>query len=450
MAITFFDDPEFQNILTALIVRDAETLRRLAPFLRGKDFQPSMGADADANYRWIVAQRALSFYAKYRDPIGQLLRSELISYAKEQGIIDRKLDTLLEYAKRITSRKLVGADDIISKVTQFKREKAKAAAVEELIELQSSGQLTDAAWLEISQKAVATLTGESIVASDYFADLEKRIERRGKAQGDGNPLFLIDPLDAKCPAIGRGHVGLILAPFKRGKSLFLIWLALAYTLQRLNVLYFTLEDPFKDVEDRFDAAATALPLHRLHELPNKVRRRFNQFKRLVRSRLRIYDGTSGDISIERIEEIYQTERNSGFIADAIIIDYDDEIVPPSSAAKKERRFQFAEIYQGIRKLAAKHNAILWTAAQTRRGTGSQKVISADDIAEDISKIRKVTLAISLGVGEWGEESMHLWIAACRIGRQHDGCTIMTDKARMLIYDRDKTREMLLQGVEDEE
>jgi replicative DNA helicase len=247
---------------------------------------------------------------------------------------------------------------------------------------------------------------------------------------------MIEPLDAKVRAIARGQIGLIIAPYKRGKSLMLIWIAVAYVLQRLNVLFITLEDPPQDVEDRFDACITFLPIKKLEVMPRTFKERFLLFKRLIRSRLKIVDRTERKTTIRDIEAIIEEERNKGFIADAVIIDYDDEIA--ASKRNSERRLELAEIYRDMRQLAAKKSLLVWTAAQSRRSTAQKRQLGGDDLAEDISKVLKVAMAISLGQGDWGPESIYLWVAAHKFDRQHVGANIMTNKNRMLIYDREKT------------
>jgi hypothetical protein len=69
-----------------------------------------------------------------------------------------------------------------------------------------------------------------------------------------------------------------------------------------------------------------------------------------------------------------------------------------------------------------------------------KIISGKYIAEDISKIRKASFALSLGQGEWGDDSIFLWVAAHRYDRQHVGGNILTNKEKSLFYDREKTLE----------
>jgi replicative DNA helicase len=161
---------------------------------------------------------------------------------------------------------------------------------------------------------------------------------------------------------------------------------------------------------------------------------------LSRARLKIVDCTERDITIRKVEEIIDEQRNLGFIADAVIIDYDDEIKPAKRYA--ERRMEFAEIYRDMRKLASRRDLLVWTAAQTRRGTDQAKMITGDHLAEDISKVRKVAFALGMGKGDWGDDSIYLNVAAHKFDKQHVGCHIISDKDRMLIFSREKTARAL--------
>jgi hypothetical protein len=274
---------------------------------------------------------------------------------------------------------------------------------------------------------------------DIFSnrELEGRISRRVmQMRRQRFPVLLIDPIDRLVRVIARKHLGLILAPYKRGKSMCFIWIALAYVLQSLNVLYFTLEDSQEDVEDRFDAAITNLPMSRLTEVPEKVRERFAHFKKLLRSRLKVVDGTDGSISIPAIENTWEQERNRGFVADVIIVDYDDEIRPVKK--QTDRRMEFADIYRDYRQFLSRHDLIGWTASQTSRKSEDMKVIGGQQTAEDISKIRKCTFAMSLGKGDWGDNSLFLWIAAHKLDQMLVGANIITSKEKSVFYDREAT------------
>jgi hypothetical protein len=218
-------------------------------------------------------------------------------------------------------------------------------------------------------------------------------------------------------------------------------------LQKLNVLYFTLEDSQLDVENRLDSMITGVPIAKLASKPKTTQAKFERYRRFIRSGLRIIDGTQGGFTVAKIEQILLREREQGFHTDALLIDYDDEIVPPRK--DKERRFELADIYRGLRQVVSRNNVIGWTAAQTQRDTDTLKIIGGNRVAEDISKIRKVAMAIGVGKGEWGDDSLYLWVAKHRFGKSEVGCHIVSDKERMLIYDREKTREREIEQLGNE-
>lgn len=437
---SFFDDANFQDELLQFVVHDSQFLKQASHLLSKDDFKRL--SNKEGVERETVATLALGFWNHYRQPIGKMLKPELVQFARTQkwDQTSATRQRLLDYGELfLNGHKRVAADAMLDKVRQYKADHQLASAMRQMQELIEKGTLSTELFLTLARKAVEQSATREDRPIDYFDDkeLELRMARRMmQMQRQRFPVLLIEPIDRQVRIIAKKHLGLVMAPYKRGKSLFFIWLALAYTLQGLNVLYFTLEDPREDVEDRFDSAVTALPLSRLAEIPDRVREKFKRYKRLLRTRLKIVDGTEGGISVQSIENIWEQERNRGFAADAIIIDYDDEIKPREK--RTERRMEFADIYKDLRAVLARHDLLGWTASQTGRASEKMQFISGKEIAEDISKIRKAAFALSLGAGEWGEESIFLWVAAHRYDRQHIGANIITDKTRMIFYDRETT------------
>jgi hypothetical protein len=412
--------------------------------LKPEDFKPRGGSDEDRN-RWLTATKALQHWEQFHTPIGDMITAELASHGGEAKLGDRRIKLLRDYAKgRLTKRVTVPL--IEERLLDWKKQVLRMGAMEEMIQLEGSGEMTDEKFLELCRDAVRLDNDLLIKAKDYYVELEDRIARREIAGDEYErfPALMIDPLDQLVRAISRGHLGLVIAPWKRGKSLLLLWIAIAYTLQRLNVLYITLEDKMDDVEDRLDACAAQMPITSLGSRPRLLRKRFKQFVRIPRGKLKIIDATERSLSVAKIEELFEAERELGFVPDCVIIDYDDEI----KAKKKheERRFEFAEIYRDLRRFCAKQNILLWTAAQTKRNTEDLKILTGDDLAEDISKIRKVNFALTMGKGEWGEDSIYLHVAAHKHDKQHVGCNIMSNKDEMTIYERDLTIAMMKQQI----
>ncbi len=256
------------------------------------------------------------------------------------------------------------------------------------------------------------------------------------------PSFWIAPLDDIVrPNLGRKQLGLVIAPTNRGKSLLLLWIALAYTMQRCNTLLLTLEDAQEEVENRLDAIITGIPFLQMVSESAELRERFAAYKRGADSRLRIVDGTDEKFTVPMIERCLDDLREQGFRTDALVIDYDDYLVLPTPM--KDRRQEIDSIYRDLKTLGAQRNLYTWTAAQTQRNTSEMKVLSGDKVADDIGKIRKSTMAISIGKGDLGDESFYLYVAKHKFGKSKVGCSIIPNLETELIYDHEKTRRAVL-------
>ena len=427
-----FKDRDVQTDLLAMLVWDRQLLRSVGDIITQDDFRPLAGRDSIA---WLIAGISLEFYQQHRVPVGSLLSRELEKWAKQSGVGDERKQKIKQYLIRLKKTYDPTRSNVLqSQVLDFKKDRARQNALRELVELERLGTLTDERWLELMRTAMDEVSVTR--PQDYLARLEQRVTRRNTRNNYRTPVLMIDPLDMMIRSIGRGHIGLWLALYKAGKSLALIWIAVSYLFQGLNVLFFTLEDPIEDVEDRLDACIAEMPIENLGADAETLRRRFKRFSANLRSRIRVVDGTDGGYTIAQIESIWERERALGFDADVVVVDYDDEI--RVSKARPDRRQEFADIYRDFRKFAARRQIIAWTAAQAVRGAEGKKVVTASMTAEDISKMRKVTMGIGIGQGEWGDDSRYLYVAVHKFDRQKCGCTIWAAPEKAIFYDRAKT------------
>jgi hypothetical protein len=439
-------DPILREKLLPLIIKDRIFLKICSPLLTTKDFDLNGSSTKQERIEADLAKLGLKFYEQHNDPIGSLIKIEIDYYTRKNKLPDSWKSEAKSIAKDILKKKIKAPDYIIEKVVDFKKEQARKNSITKLIDLQDAGDLNDTSWQEVMNEGLLSDFSGKFAPEDYIEGLKKRNKRRKYKREDRFPLSFIEPLDRRVRLIARGHFGLVLAPYKRGKSMMLQHLTKALLLQNYNVLYFTLEDPREDTEDRFDAQFSYVPIKDLNKYPKKVIKRYNRYIRHLRTRLKIVDGTGGGISVDKIISIYKQERNEGFVADAVMIDYDEELEPDKIYKDKQQHFD--ALYRNARRKIAKDlDVFLWMAAQSKRGTSANKIVTGDDAAEDIGKIKKASCCISMGQGDWGEDSVYLHIAAHKHDRQHVGCNIMSDLDRMLIYDVDKTRKAIAEHPE---
>jgi len=427
----FWKSANYQDYLLALLTRDAKACIECGRWLTGKDFEPIPNVP-DGRERFITGTVVLEFFQQYRKPIKDLLESQLRAYMESLNLTPRVQHSTLSYAKRIQSLKVPHPKAIIDRIVEYKVERHRTRLLRQLADLHGAGRLTDKDWEQAFRDGLRRPSKPKPL--DFFSDesVATRIRRRSQTRFRSAPCFLIDPLDQLVQGIRSGQIGLVIAPTKRGKSLFLIWVSAAYVVQGLNVLHFTLEDPKPDVEDRFDSAITGIPIHELSD-SSKFQRRWKLRKRLYRSQLKVIDGTDQSLSVADIESEYLAQREEGFFADALVIDYDDEVAPARRLNKRNEELD--QIYRDLRRLASKYDLIVWTAAQTQRGTEDLKILQGSRVADAIGKVRKCTMALGLGKSDWDvEDSIYIWVAAHKFDRMNCGCDIVGDKSRMVIYD----------------
>ena len=77
----FWEDEDFQDKLVTLLVNDTNTLVSCGGLLRADDFKPLRGM-RNGRSRWIVAERALDHYSRYHEPIGKLVRADVLDSAQ--------------------------------------------------------------------------------------------------------------------------------------------------------------------------------------------------------------------------------------------------------------------------------------------------------------------------------------------------------------------------------
>lgn len=414
-------------------VRDRAFLKQAWHDVRPSDFQEREEA--------LVAQASVSFYEKFEEPVGILLQSEVDSLRVKVPMGAEAVKKLKDLIKSIQGNEmeLVSVKALVARVKALKRTSFYEEAVEEVITAHEKDELSADVLMALVERANKELNTAVVIARDYFSEeeLERRIKRRANWEQHKFPLLMIQPLDIRMQAVGRGHFAIWMAPPSGGKGLALLHTACAYALQKLKVLHISLEDPRELVENRLDSALTGLPLSKLQYLPRRLRKRFAKVKKQVRGQLHLVDGTDGGWTVTRIERLWEQEKQNGFTADVIIVDYDDEIeCEKQFKGESAKRMEFAEIYRRLRKLAKSTDSIVWTAAQTSKGSVGRKVITGRDIAEDFSKIRKVFLAIAIGKDPDEEDVRYLYVVKNRQDKMGFGVEIVSNYDAAVFYDID--------------
>ena len=207
------------------------------------------------------------------------------------------------------------------------------------------------------------------------------------------------------------------------------------------------------MENRFDSLITSLRIKDLAE--PKVSKRtpdaFQNKRRFIRGNLRVLDCTEQSTSLAQIEAEWERMRQRGWVADCVILDYDQLIKTPHN--REDKRHELDELYIDMVHFARRNRVMVWTAAQTYANADQKRgILTMVDLADHKGKLRHVTLALSIGyaaaidekkgTSDWPDEALCLGVAKHRNDVSMKACHVMPDREYMRIYDARKTNAVI--------
>jgi len=244
----------------------------------------------------------------------------------------------------------------------------------------------------------------------YIKDFERRFELVAR-----NPVSTgwseIDEITHG--GIGRGELGVVIAPTGAGKSMALVHLGAQAMLSGLNVVHYTLELMDTVVASRYDAAITGYTLKSLYGLKDEI---YEKISSLSLGNMIVKEYPTKSATTQTITHHLESLRDKeGIKVDMIIVDYGDLLRPLS--AQREKRNELESIYEELRGIAQAFTCPLWTASQTNRAGLNAEVITMESISEAFSKcfVADFICTISRTIEDKNNNQGRMFIAKNRNG-----------------------------------
>jgi len=235
--------------------------------------------------------------------------------------------------------------------------------------------------------------------------------------------------------LGRGELGVVLAPAKRGKSTCLINIAYGGLTvpQGFNVVHYTCEmggkKVWKKYDDRLAGAAHKLKFTDPAAYAAALDARQKQF---IKGGLIIKQYHTRKLKPSMIRSHLSVLIGNGFVPDVVIADYADIM-----CAERRLDSQWdaqAGVYEDLREIAGGFNVAMWTASQANRAAWEKASPDMQDFAGAFEKAAIVDAAISFG--QTKEEKRDNKCRLCVVGLRdnEDGSTIecVIDRPRCFI------------------
>ena len=328
-----------------------------------------------------------------------------------------------DYFARIVATSQVEDEEYV-KVTSLdfcKKQKLKEAIMKSvgLLKTSSFDQISEV----INQAMKLGLDNDN--GYDYLLDFEERFLKRSR-----NPMTtgwkIVD--DITKGGLGRGELGVVIAPTGAGKSMALVHLGAQAIKEGKNVVYYTLELQDTVVAGRFDSCITGVKLQDLFSFKDLI---YDQVKDLE-GKLIVKEYPTKSANVNKLKQHLEKLRRSDFVPDLVLVDYGDLLQPISSY--KEKRIELETIYEDLRGMAQEFECPVWTASQTNRSGLNAEVVTMESISEAFNKcfVADFIFTLSRTITDKTNNTGRIFIAKNRNGPDGIVYPIFMDTANIKI------------------
>ena len=364
----------------------------------------------ELKYLQYLTQRYFDYYQKYKDfPTLSLLVTIIRDDLKEgKDVVLR--DQIVEYLQRIRVNPDMGDVQYVKdKTLDFCKKQAMKEALEKAVEMIATDNLDSV--MDLMKNALSAGTPAAI-GHDFFEDTEARFVRtRRLTCPTGLPQ--IDAQDVLNGGLGRGELGVVIAPTGVGKSHFLVQMGAEALRAGKNIVHYTFELSETAVGLRYDSNLCNIPSSDVIDRKEEV---IEFYKNNSLGRLIIKEYPTGTASVQSLRNHIEKLLLKSFVPSVIVIDYAD--IMKSSRKFDSLRHELKLVYEELRNLAMDLNVPIWTASQANREASNSEVVGLENMSEAYGKamVADVVLSISRKPNEKATGAGRIFVAKNRAGR----------------------------------
>lgn len=351
--------------------------------------------------------------------------SEVVGKDKQDGLVTL-FDTI--YADDITD-----ADAVMAKTVEFGQTQALCDAVLRSADRMDKG---DRAAVK-SLIATALQVGEDLLSTG--TSFHGTLEKRATGAFDHELAMQMIPtgihhLDfVMHGGLGRGELGVVVAPPGRGKTSTLINFGYGALLAGYNVVHYTLEMKETRVLKRYDARlAGAYNKVKWDDVSTYAAELARRAAKHIKGDLIVKEYGTRKAGVSSLYAHLSLLVAQGFRPDLTVIDYADIMKPERRLG--EFRHEQAGIYEDLRGIASEFNCAVWTASQAGKMSLDKATVTMADFAESFEKAAIVDAAVGLCQTQSEKAKGICRLFGAKFRDTEDGMTIACniDRARCMI------------------
>lgn len=344
------------------------------------------------------------------DNYGAIPAISLLGSYLEQDIKNDKL--LTDIKERLDFIGTVELKEVDKKVIEdlivnWSKKEAVKVMLEHSAELYEQGKIEDI-WNTI-KKTEDSLSIKSIDNLHPIL-LETEILKRYIAKIDDRDIKIGTMIPSLDRVLGRGlrqgTLSVILGVTSIGKTMFLVYLASAMSIQGYAVLYISLENSKAMIDERFDS------LFFNNGSLEKILVRRTLLDNLGCNNL--YTMYDGDLTVSSLKNIVN---NFGFNIDVIVIDYGDLMRSEHKGNRAEWQ-ELGDIFEELMKWAESSGKIIITASQATKEALQRKILTMKYMGGSFRKAQHAHYVIALAQTqeEYDQDFIRLVLLKSKFGR----------------------------------
>ena len=360
----------FQTKLIACLFKDRAFLQQIMDILDPVYFE------SEANIT--IVDNIKEYFQEYKQPPTMEVMSVKVKELENDMLRTQVVEHLKDSYKQLDAPDL---DFVKEQTIKFCKNQVLKSAIMESVQLLERGEYEQIK-MTIDDAMKAGL--ERAIGHEYIEEIDQRYLESVRNTVTTGWDIIDDIADG---GLGKGELGVFVAPSGIGKSWALVNVGAAAVKAGLNVIHYTLELNESYVGLRYDAVLSGIQAQELKYHIEEVKDIVGKLKgKLI---VKYYPTKGG--TVNTLASHIEKCRLQGFDPDLIIVDYADLL----RGHGKEVRHELGNIYEDLRGLAGEHEIPVWTASQANRSALSDDIIGAEKIAESYAKIMTADFVVSL-------------------------------------------------------
>jgi replicative DNA helicase len=244
---------------------------------------------------------------------------------------------------------------------------------------------------EIIQKALQVGVTTNL-AKDVFDDIEGTLRKNFR-----HPIPTgISGLDSMLKdGLGRGELGIVLAPTGVGKTTFLTKIANSAFNCDFNVLQIIFEDNEEVIKRKHYTIWSEITADEQPDRQEEVIRTILETQENSKGKLKILKLVSGDVTISEIKSQVRKLKSEGFKIDLLVLDYIDCIAPERASYGEEWKGE-GQIMRNLESMTDEFDIAIWTATQGNRESIVTEIVTTNQMGGSIKKAQIGHVVVSIG------------------------------------------------------